>query len=386
MAGRMKATDRTGEDAPRIVPECLREAREARGYSLIEFAEIIGISKQALSQLEIGHTSPSPETFEKIVRATGQPLAFFTRPRPRARDLFGATFWRSLKRLNEPERLRIARRLDWLHDIVAYLERYVDLPALDLPAFPWFDPEVANDEDVEKAAASLREHWRLGIGPISNVCELMEAKGVIVFRETVNSPDMSAVSRWQAGRPVVCLSADKANTIRSRYDAAHELGHLVLHAGIQLDARNLNLLERQANRFAGAFLLPAESFSREVVSTSLDYFFTLKKRWKVSAQAMIYRCKDLGLLKEHQVKYLWRQINGRNMRAVEYLDKEFEPEEPIVLKGCIQLLLDNSVVTKPMLKEAIMLNEADIESICGMPPQSLSNVVPLHLKPREGVA
>jgi hypothetical protein len=59
-----------------------------------------------------------------------------------------------------------------------------------VPAFPWFDPAVADNEDVEKAAAALREHWRLGIGPIANMCEMLEAKGVIVFREAVNSPDI----------------------------------------------------------------------------------------------------------------------------------------------------------------------------------------------------
>ncbi len=370
----------------RVVPECIREAREARGYTAPRFAEALGISRQALSQFEVGQTSPSAETLGRIIRLTGQPLSFFTRSRPRSREAFGTAFWRSLKRMTEPERLRIARRLDWLHDITCYLERYIDLPAPNLPAFEWFDPSTADMGDIERAAAELRVHWGLGAGPIPNLCALLEANGIVVFREEVRAPDMSAVSRWQAGRPVMCLSADRHNAFRSRFDAAHELAHLVLHAGVEVNDDNLKIIERQADRFAGAFLLPTQSFSREVISTSLNHFVTLKKRWKVSIQAMVYRCKDLGLLKEHHAKYIWRQMNARNMRIVEPLDDTYEPEQPVVLKQAIQMLLQHNVQAKEQIRDALNLNEHDVEAICGLPEGTLSNVVALELRRRRETA
>ena len=75
------------------------------------------------------------------------------------------------------------------------------------------------------------------------------------------------------GRPLILLSADKDSGYRSRFDLAHEIGHLVLHRHIQrtTDSARHKLMEQQAHHFAGEFLLPAETFASEVlVPPTLD--------------------------------------------------------------------------------------------------------------------
>ncbi|MBK8210507.1 MAG: ImmA/IrrE family metallo-endopeptidase [Rhodospirillales bacterium] len=61
---------------------------------------------------------------------------------------------------------------------------------------------------------------------------------------------VSAFSFWEGGHPFIFLGADKQSAARSRFDAAHELGHLILHRGVaeeDLEA-DLNRFEREAHR------------------------------------------------------------------------------------------------------------------------------------------
>ena len=118
--------------APKIIPERIREAREGSGLTAEEFAEKLGVSKQAVGQYEVGQSSPSALVMSAIIALTGQPPAFFTASRMRPAGEFGTPFWRGLKRMNRPDRLRVGRRLEWACEIVNYVENFIDLPALNI--------------------------------------------------------------------------------------------------------------------------------------------------------------------------------------------------------------------------------------------------------------
>jgi len=367
-------------ELPQIIPERIKEAREALGLTREAFAEAISVTPQAVAQYEVGQHAPGSQVMSKIITVTGQPPAFFTAGRPAVRERFGTPFWRSLVRMRRADRLRIARRLEWSADVVAYIERFIELPPVELP--PIALPKDFHDfEPMEVAAETIRDAWVLGSLPIEHLAPTLESKGIVLIKEPVRCEDMDAVSRWQAGRPYVLLSEDKCSLPRENFDLAHELGHLICHAHVDITSGNLAAIEKQANYFAGAFLLPRKSFPQEVLSTSVKYFFELKARWRVSVQAMVYRCKDLGVLNQSQVAYLWRQL-GR--RKFEELDDTFEPERPTLLAAALNMLVQNGVQTKAQIIDALKLNHADIEQLCGTTPVFLDQkVVRLELRPRK---
>jgi hypothetical protein len=108
--------------------------------------------------------------------------------------------------------------------------------------------------------------------------------------------DMDAFSAWHAKRPIVFLIDHKGSTSRLRFGAAHELGHLVMHADVVAGSPEL---ERQANRFASAFLLPRETFLPECPRRlNWPHFYELKRRWKVSVAALVRRAYDLECISE----------------------------------------------------------------------------------------
>ena len=284
--------------------------------------------------------------------------------------------------MKRPDRLRIARRLEWAADVVAYIERFIEMPGVCLP--PVGIPASPDDlEAIEAAAEHIREEWALGLSPIRHLAPTLESKGVVLIREPVNCDDMDSVSRWQTGRPYILLADDRRSLPRENYNLSHELGHLILHPGVEVTSENLNTIERQAYYFAGAFLMPRQSFVQEVISTSLEYFIELKARWRVSIQAMIYRCKDLGILNKNQVSYLWRQLNSRGMRQREPLDDAFEPERPLILVAALNMLIEHRVQSRAQIVDQLRLNPEDIESLCGAEKGFLDQrVIPLELKSR----
>ncbi len=372
----MTNTTRGGtRNLPKPIPERIREAREARGFQLETFAELLNVTKQAVARYESGLASPGGETMGKIIATTEQPPSFFVATRSRASG--GITpFWRSLKRMELHHRKRIARRLEWAHDIVAYLEQFIDLPAVSLPAIE-FDPLTDDIDQLELAADRLREHWGLGRGPLRDLSATMELHGIILVRETVSCLDMDAVSCWQSGRPYVLFSAEVESGPRSAYNLAHELAHVILHSNVEVTIDNLNRIERQADRFASAFLLPQETFSREVLGTSLNHFLFLKEKWGVSIAAMAYRCKDLNIINANQHSYIMKQMNVRKIRKQEPLDDRFQVRAPSILGESVKMLLDRGVQTTTDVEDALALNLADIESLCGLQPGHLdTRVVP----------
>ena len=283
--------------------------------------------------------------------------------------------------MNRPDRARISRRLEWAFDVVSYVEQFIDLPRTNFPAINW-DWQVESEDSLERVSGALRDHWGLGRGPIFHLTAIAEANGVILIKEPVKCEDMDAVSRWQGGRPYVLCSADRDELPRLNFDIAHEIAHVILHNGVEVTVDNISKIERQANYFAGCFLLPRETFVREVFSTSVHYFLKLKERWRVSVAAMIYRCKELGILNQNQVGYLYRQLTAKGMRKSEPLDKLFKTKSPSVLRSALAMLVEHGVQTKSDIREALNLNARDIEYLCGTESGYLGdNVVLLKLKP-----
>jgi Zn-dependent peptidase ImmA (M78 family)/DNA-binding XRE family transcriptional regulator len=363
--------------APKLIPERVREAREAAGLTDEQFADLLGVTRQAVGHYETGQGSPRGEVLKRIIAVTGQPPSFFTTQRKRAGERFRVPNWRSLKRMQRPDRLRIGRRLEWAYDIVEYLETFINLPPVNVPSFD-FD---GTDNGIEDIADALRLFWGLGLSPIHDLAPILEYNGFIIVEEYVRCDDMDAVSRWQGGRPFILCAKENDSNPRRIFNLAHELGHIIIHSGIEVNSENIDRIEKQANRFAGAFLMPRQSFAREVASTSIDYFMFLKERWRVAIAAMVYRCRELSILNQNQVEYLWKQMNARKIRKKEPLDAAFPLSAPTVLASGVTMLLSAGKRSAAEIVDAIALNAKDIESICGLPDGALgTKVVALRLR------
>lgn len=242
-----------------------------------------------------------------------------------------------------------------LSRLTQILEEYVDFPTEQLSGAQTQSP--SDLEDIEATAVRIREHWGLGMGPIPHVVALLESKGVITFRLLEDCKRVDAFSLWLRNRPFVFLNAEKGSGSRSRFDAAHELGHLVMHN----DCRpGDSAHEMQADRFASAFLLPRASFVTECPRRlSWDHYLALKRRWGVSLQALIRRSFDLGCIGEHTYRRAYVQLNQKGWRTAE--PDEPAPECPMLIQQSIALLKQISI-DLPTLASKLAVREHDLRS------------------------
>ncbi len=356
-----------------INPVRLKQARISRGYSLADLSDRIGVTKQYISQCELGITNASSIIY-KLSDVLNYPISFFCKS-TKGIETSSATYFRSRK--TTPKKLKEAanEKVELFSEIKDFFEEYVNYPELNLPN----DIELKDEytlEDIEKIAINVREYWKLGMGPIDNLVSVLQENGIIISKIKVGNNKIDAFSKWINSTPYVFLSIDKDSAVRSRFDIAHELCHILLHQYISKEdiecREKLNQIEKEADAFAGAFLLPAETFSREVFSSSLDNLVRLKERWKVSISCMINRCLNLGLFTDNQVAYLKKQMTYKNYWRREPLDDTIQCEIPYLYKQILELLLENEILSKYDIVNGIAMNPEEIEEYCYLKDGTLS--------------
>jgi Zn-dependent peptidase ImmA (M78 family) len=288
-------------------------------------------------------------------------------------------FWRSNASATKMARERCYPRLRWLKEITDYQKQFLDFPKIDLPRLHVPDDfKSMTFSQIEHLAQECREWWNFGNGPIPNLLLEMENSGIVTARINVAADSLDAFSQWSSiyETPFVILGKDKASAVRSRFDAAHELFHLLFHR--KVDRRRVNntadwkLLEQQAHRFAAALLLPAKSFVEELWAPTLDGMLARKDRWKVSVAMMIVRCETIGLVSPDQTKRLWINYNRRGWRGEEPLDNILKFEEPRVLRRGFEALVDENVRSREQIVDDLCLPAREIEQLSALPPGYLS--------------
>jgi Zn-dependent peptidase ImmA (M78 family)/DNA-binding XRE family transcriptional regulator len=359
---------------PGFVGERLREARQVRRLRAVELSEMLGISAQAVSSYETGKKSPSPEVADAIARTLNLPAHFFTQP---ARSHSGnAVFYRSMSAATKSARMRAEFRQHWLEDLTQHLSYYVDFPSVRLPDFELpDDPQLISYDDIEALAADTRDFWAMAPdGPIGNMVRLLENQGAVVARDRLGDAALDSLSTY-SDRPYVMIGTDKGTAVRWRFDAAHELGHLVLHRHLKsrdlTKVGNFKLVERQAHRFAAAFLLPMPSFADEFFSASLDALRALKPRWRVSIAMMITRARHGDLISEEHERRMQINYSRRGWRRAEPLDDTLEYEEPRLLRRAVELTLIHGAERGSDFSHIVALGAHDIENLCFLPANYL---------------
>jgi len=314
-------------------PERLILAREFRGFTKAELALRIGKTASAISQFESGYFKPDPKTLASFALALGMPLGFFALKSTIGPLMIDNCHFRSLRSASQRERRRLLSTAKLLYDLLVFINEFIDLPQQQVPRI---SSAINNIDDIEECAVSVRKSWGLGLGPIPNLIGLLESKGVIVSFVPDSCREVDAFSFWYEQNPLIFLINEKNNSSRARFDAAHELGHLVMH----IDAAPGNPeLERQAHRFAGAFLLPKKSFMIECPRRlNWQHFYELKNRWKVSVAALLKRAFDLQYISESSYRRAFVQLNKRRERIVE--PHEPPMEMPTLLTHSIKLIAD----------------------------------------------
>jgi Zn-dependent peptidase ImmA (M78 family)/transcriptional regulator with XRE-family HTH domain len=328
-------------------------ARKRRGWTKRKLAEQIGVTDRSIMLFEKGELEPGELTLPGIAEALQFPMEFFSGP-----DLeevpTDAVSFRALSKMTASQQKAAESAVPFAFGLSDWVGDRFHLPEPNVPRLgPGIDPETA--------AEVVRAEWSLAEAPISNVIHLLESRGVRVFSLAEENREVDAFSLWRPGQPqtpYVFLNTQKSAE-HSRLDAAHELGHLVMHW--HHDPPRGRQAEYEAQRFGSALLMPPAAITASAPRfASLAEIKIKKRRWRVSAMAYVYRLHQLGLLTDWHYRTLNVEMSKRGYRTKE--PNPIHRETSQVLNKVFNALRKERV-GKEDIADALMIYPKDLDAL-----------------------
>lgn len=303
----------------------LEVARQLRGYTQEQAAELIGISQGKLSKAE-NQIQPLPEVvFDRIATAYDFPVSFFKRGDDQPIEehfYFRRKITIPVKTIESfKAQIRVLKLV--LDDLLAPIE----LPECTLPSL---SPDEYAVKDI---AATIRNKLGIVNGPVPNLTATLEKNGILVFKFDFGTNKLDGLSSiTSSGLKIIFLNSQMPND-RNRFSLAHEIGHLVMHLG--QGRPGSEELEQQADEFASHFLMPENEIGVLLFNLNFSTLTELKKRWKVSMRALIRRAKDLHCISDNTYRAFQITFSKKGYNREEPIS--LAPENPTVIRDSIML-------------------------------------------------
>ncbi|MER9626074.1 XRE family transcriptional regulator [Mesorhizobium sp. M0296] len=336
-------------------------ARDSRGINQSVLADRMGVAQGTISKIEAGLMA-APEDFVVALAGTlgYEPDFFFETGRPYGMPPF---HYRRRKKLGQKPLDKMIAEMNIRRIQLGILLKSGGVKTNG------FIPEIDRDEyqgstsrafSIEDAARHLREAWMLPDGPVENVTALIEDHGGIVIPCNFDSDLIDAVSQRIDGLPVLFFVNINAPADRIRHTLCHELAHMVLHTTTFLDDE---VMEQEADQFAGAFLLPAKSIRSQLTKFEFRQIANMKKYWKVSMSSIVMRADRLSYVTPYQKKSFFIQMSKLGYRK----NEPYEPpkEYPIKVNKLVDYHKNVLGYSDRELAKALYISEAEFERMYG---------------------
>lgn len=335
-------------------PQMLTLARQSRGLSQRDLAELLLVSPGWLSKVEAGLKEAPQEQLLRIAELLDYPVSFFQNGQriygPGINELFHRRRYKVSTKIADKNQARMEiRRLN-----LASLLPGVDIGNIEIPTYDLFQ----FDGNVPDVARAVRGTWKLPKGPVMSVVKVIEEARGIIIPMGFESNLIDAVSYWPPNMPPLFFIDLGYPMDRVRFSLAHELGHIVMHQD------NPNpYMEVQANEFAAEFLMPEEDIRPYLADISLEKLATLKPYWKVSMAALLRRAKDINTVTPRHAKTLWIEMGKAGYRMREPVELDIPIERPKLLEEIIGVYSNEMDYSVSDLAQLFKLHEHEVCNI-----------------------
>jgi Zn-dependent peptidase ImmA (M78 family)/transcriptional regulator with XRE-family HTH domain len=248
----------------------LRAAREQRGFSQQEVADVLELPRTAVTNIESGSRGVSTLELSRMAALYRRSVAWILEEAQHGADDLSVVLPRALAdATNEPDyQDAINGKVDLCKEGAA-LRHMLDQ---DFEAcLPDYAAKITTTGEAIRHAdtVALEERRRLGLGnaPIGNIAELISIQGIWVA--ACDLPEsMSGLFINHASIGFAILVNRKHGSTRRRFSYAHEYGHALFDRveTVRLTERRnaSDLIEKRANAFAAAFLMPASGVAEQL--------------------------------------------------------------------------------------------------------------------------
>ena len=351
-----------------LQPKRIKEGRLFRGLTQENLADVVGVTKQAVSQYETGVLTPTLEVMTQIADVLEFPMQYFSKPY--RNEILTPIFFRKRKTSTKKLVELFQTYIEWMVDIYTYIEQYIHLPELKLLTYARVG---YTRKEISGIAKNIRRYWGLGDGPISNLTVLLENNGILVSKVRLDAKKVDACSVFftapeTAKRPMIFLTSG-TSAVRSRRDLAHELGHQVLHSWMDEDQFHeyQDIIEEEAETFASYFLMPEQAIQRESYAVkNLDALLLMKSRWGASAQSILYHLAENECITESMATRLKTALYRKGWRMREPGDDNIPHEQPELIKDAITILVENNIKSGIEILGDLSMPAEDAAALCGV--------------------
>lgn len=308
-------------------------AREMRGITQKDLcSKISNLTQGNFSRMEKGLLNIPSETLTLLAEELGFPQKFFFQETPV--NHISNFYYR--KRLSMPK--KDLQTTDAIMHIVSScvdnLLNSVELDSFDIPKIR-VDNNSKSPNDVARMA---RKFFDVSPGPIKNLVEILERKGIIIKELDFYSEKFDGLTLiTKKGQPIIFVNSEIPND-RKRFTLSHELGHLLMHLPFEFDLEiSEKELEKEANQFAAEFLMPEIEIRKDLIYITFSKLSPLKEYWMVSKSSLIYRAHQLGCISEDKYRNLLIELSRRGERKNEKVEVRFQ--SPSLLNRIIDFFM-----------------------------------------------
>jgi Zn-dependent peptidase ImmA (M78 family)/transcriptional regulator with XRE-family HTH domain len=312
--------------SPASVGERVRVLRLARGLSQTDLARALtsGASDAngLVSKVENGRQPVDEPLVATMAAALGCTQEFLLRGAP------DALVTRPWLRAYADAPAKTVESTSCDNMLVAEAVRLLQLKVVP-DGIPLFDGDAHDDDEIERFAQHVRAAAGIADGAVvGNAMRAADRLGCVVLPLKSELGRHLGMSQRIDGVPFVRVARPGGGETgvpgdRQRFTVAHEIGHLGLHTGLPAPetAEQTRLLERQAHRFASAFLAPGDALMDDWESrggrVTLSTLAELKATWGVAIRALVVRFQQLGVISGDQATSLYKQISKRGWNKAE---------------------------------------------------------------------
>lgn len=303
--------------------ERVRRLRVMNGLSQVALATEVGMAENAISRIENSRLSVSASELSAIAERLDCTSDYLLLPHV---ERITTKPW--LRAYADASQKAVERTMA---DSETAVEVVDALGLRRLPdRLPLFDGDLEDDDEIEQFAGDVRAHSGLDEGDVVRNCiRAAERLGCVVLPMDDELGRHLGLSTRVDDFPVIRVSRSSTDPERrvpgdrQRFTVAHEIGHLALHhsSSPPSSAPEGARFEKQAHRFAAAFLAPADPIIADLEElggrVTLATLAQLKERWGIAIKALVMRFHHLGVIDSDHARSLYKQMSARKMNKVE---------------------------------------------------------------------
>lgn len=341
----------------------LKVARIYRGKTIDQLAKEININKKDIMAFEENKYKPTNENTMKLSNNLQFPREYFFKNENLKVTVEGNHF-NPQSTIPRNEEISYREKLIMTHKIYTFMQNYIKFPEFNMP------DNIRRNDDIEEMASKTRAYWGLGNGAIGNMVSLLESNGVLLSGINIDRKGASPYTQKQSlnkvSQYVIALGNDKKSATIRNYDLAYELAYIISNE-LNIPSKRFN-----ADEFACAFLLPKDEFLADLTNPNeLDFYVELKAKWIVPISTMIFRAYTLGAINYKKYNYLMNEMSKNGWLKKEPLDDNIKGVAPQTLKTAVELLFENSIMSKNTLMDnlktfGIDMYPEDVELLIGL--------------------